>query len=91
MLPNYVSVIVKYIPPSAVKGSRVKLTFSLAEKSKTIDYSHEFNSAEEVATAFLASYGIKPIGRTSLSNGSDAALIFDWDNFAPIQHIFCKR
>lgn len=91
MLPNYVSVIVKYIPPSAVKGSRVKLTFSLAEKSKTIDYSHEFNSAEEVATAFLASYGITPIGRTSLSNGSDAALLFDWDAFTPLKETICPR
>jgi len=81
MIPNLVSIVVKYIPASSLKSSRVKLTFSLCQKSKTILYSHEFNSCEDNALAFLKSKGLEPIARTCLPDSNDAALLFSFEDF----------
>ena len=89
--PNFVSIVVSYVPASACKGSRIKLTLSLTGKSRFLPYDHAFNSCEDTAIAFLREAGAEPLGRTSLPSGGDVALLYAFANFEIIKTAIGKR
>ena len=50
---NYHGIVVKYLPCTNTKGSRVKLTSMRFSDSVTLSYDHIYNSALDQAVAFL--------------------------------------
>lgn len=61
-IPNYHILTIKYIGPSNVLGSRVKIISERFKESSTINYDHEFNNALEIAEAWLSNHGFNIIG-----------------------------
>jgi hypothetical protein len=61
-ITNYHILTVKYIGPSNVLGSRVKIISERFKESRTIDYDHSFNNALEIAEAWLIDHGFNIIG-----------------------------
>ncbi len=53
---------VKYIGPSSVRGSRIKIRDTRHEKSVTLSYDYEKNGRMDQAADFLASKGIPITG-----------------------------
>lgn len=60
---------VKYIGATNFKPSRVKITDVALNKSKTISYNYDFNSAWEVAANYLKNKGIEI---SHFSNGGES-------------------
>jgi len=91
MTTNLVSVVVKYIPASNHRGSRVKLTVPLSrgKAARFIPYSHEFNSSEDVAAAYLKAWGLTPEARTCLQDGT-SALLFSFKDVALLDALLSK-
>jgi len=88
---NLVSIIVSYVPPYNIKGSRVKLSFPLKGKSRFIPYDHEFDSCEAMAVDYLSKAGAMPLARTCLAKGNDVALLFPFTCFDALSLAICKR
>lgn len=67
----------KYLGPTDFKGSRVKITDKRFERSKTVEFDHQFRTAVEVAVDYLLSQGWDVVG-----TNSDACVIImgSWDS-----------
>lgn len=61
-ISNYHILTVKYLGPSNVNGSRIKIISERFKESKTIGYDHECNSAREGAEKWLLNHGFNIIG-----------------------------
>lgn len=85
-MKNLIAISIRYVAPTNTKGARVKLTVSRFNKSKTIPYDHEQNSAESVARAFFESHDIAPFARCCTASGS--MLLFTFDDAEKIVALF---
>lgn len=74
-----IAVIVKYMPPTNTKSSRVKLSLPRWEnKSLFIPFDYEDGDICNMAQSFLESFGAVPISYCDL--GTHFALLFNWSD-----------
>lgn len=85
-MKNLIAISIRYVAPTNTKGARVKLTVSRFNKSKTIPYDHEQDSAEATAVAFFQSKNITPFARCCTASGS--MLLFTFDDAEKIVALF---
>lgn len=85
-MKNLIAISIRYVAPTNTKGARVKLTVSRFNKSKTIPYDHEQDSAEATAVAFFRSHGVEPFARCCIASGS--TLLFTFDDAEKIVALF---
>ena len=71
---NYHGIIVKYLPPTNYKGSRVKLTSLRFNDSVTLSYDYAFNVARDQAVSYLQKYA-PVIGVTESWNGNGPTIV----------------
>lgn len=83
---NLIAISVRFFGATNTKGARVKLTVSRFNKSKTIPYDHEQDSAEATAVAFFQSKNITPFARCCTASGS--TLLFTFDDAEKIVALF---
>jgi len=73
-----IPVIVKYLPPTDHKGSRIKMRFGHMSDGRshsiTIPYDYRYSSIEEGATHFLTNCDLPPEASTDI--GHDVALLY---------------
>lgn len=62
MIKNYHILTIKYIGPSNVLGSRIKIISERFKESVTISYDYECNSALDGAEKWLKAHGFNLIG-----------------------------
>jgi hypothetical protein len=74
-LDRKLAVICKYIGPSNVKGSRVKMTLPIWKKSKVISYNHELDNISDMAAAWLAENGVEVEAECSLGASEDMLVV----------------
>lgn len=72
IVPNQRIIKVKFLPPTNIKGDRIKITESRFERTDSviIPYSYEFNDAVEIAIDYLTKKGINIIARGVTNNES---------------------
>ena len=68
---------VKYLGPTNFRCSRVKITDTRFNKSKTVSYDYQFNGALDIAINYLWSIGIK-IEALGLSDNTEILLTEDF-------------
>ena len=74
-MENYHAVEVKYLPVTNSRGSRIKLTSYRFQQSVTIPFDYQYNSAEEIAIAYLTNHGHPVIGQAEYKNGTTILFI----------------
>ena len=74
-MQSTIALIVKYIPATNTKGSRVSLHFPRFRKRKFIPFNSMYNSTSAVALAYLEFNGIFPVAEAEGKNGEDILLI----------------
>jgi hypothetical protein len=85
-MKNLIAISVRFLGATNAKGSRVKLTVSRFNTSKTIPFNYEHNNAEDTAIAFFRSHGVAPFARCCTSLGS--MLLFTFDDAEKIVALF---
>jgi len=83
---HLLAVIVKYIPASDTKGSRVKMTLPRDKKSKTIAFDHEYNTSYQIAEAYLKGKGIEVKAEADM--GEEHLLLIAWDYARKLTDLF---
>lgn len=73
-MKNFSAFAVKYIPPSASKSSRVKITSLHTGKAKFVPFNHEYRSIEEQAAEYLRDLGGVIVGRSTVNDTSHVEL-----------------
>lgn len=61
-MENFHLIEARYFGPTNSRGSRIKLTSSRFEQSKTIPYNYEFNNARDIAIDYLEKEGHNVLG-----------------------------
>lgn len=85
-MKNLIAISVRFLGATNTKGSRVKLTVSRFNTSKTIPFDYEHNNAEATAVAFFRSHGVEPFARCCTASGS--TLLFTFDDAEKIVALF---
>jgi len=75
---------VKYLPATAYKVERVKITDTRFNKSRIISYDYSYNNAWEIAVKFLLENGIEVKGK--IWNEKRGIYILFTDNFETLIH-----
>lgn len=83
---NLIAISVRFLGATNTKGSRVKLTVSRFNTSKTIPFDYKHNNAEDTAVAFFHSNGVAPFARCCTASGS--TLLFSFDDAEKIVALF---
>jgi len=83
---HLLAVIVKYIPATDTKGSRVKLTLPRYKKSKFISFDHSLNTSYQIAEAYLNANNISVKAEADL--GEEHLLLVSWDYARKLTDLF---
>ena len=83
---HLLAVIVKYIPASETKGSRVKMTLPRYKKSKTIPFDHSFNTSYQIAENYLTINYISVKSEADL--GDQHLLLVSWQDARKLTDLF---
>jgi hypothetical protein len=70
-----IALIVKYVPATNTKGSRVSLHFPRLDKRKLIPFNSMRNSTSAVALDYLEEYRIYPVAEAEGKKGEDIFFI----------------
>jgi hypothetical protein len=78
-----IALIVKYVPATNTKGSRVSLHFPRFDKRKLIPFNSMRNSTSAVVLDYLEDFGIFPVAEAEGKKGEDIFFI----DFAEVKKI----
>lgn len=66
---------VSFLAPTNTLGARIKLEDGTSGKVRTIPYDYACNNPEQGALAWLAEYGVHPVGRASYGRNIEQAVL----------------
>jgi len=74
-MQNYHGIVVKYLPTTNTRGSRVKLISARFKDSVTLSYDYEYNHCVDMAAAWLKDHGQVIAGQCEINNNRDVILL----------------
>lgn len=85
-VPQMLGIIVSYLCPGNVKGSRIKFTLPRWKKSKVISYDHSCRDTLEIALRWFHTHNIIPVGFMDTGGGYTFAV--DWSQRPTVFNAF---
>lgn len=84
--PNKIAIAVSFIPPTNVKGSRVKVQIPRMHTKKFFSFCHEFNSVSDQIEKLLADNDIWPVCQGEFNDST--FFMVDFEEWNKLREIF---